>query len=51
MDGEISIKLREGAILHVEPIRCIPQAMQEPLKAELDKLCKEKILHKVDISE
>ena len=25
--------------------------MQEPLKAELDKLCKEGILHKVDISE
>ena len=25
--------------------------MQHPLKEELDKLCKEKILHKVDISE
>ena len=51
MDGEISIKLREGAIPHVEPIRYIPHAMQEPLKLELDKLCKEGILHKVDISE
>ena len=51
MDGEISIKLKEGAIPHVEPIRCVPHAMQEPLKLELDKLCKEGILHKVDISE
>ena len=51
MDGEISIKLKEGAIPHVELIRCVPHAMQGPLKAELDKLCKDKILHKVDISE
>ena len=28
-----------------------PHAMQEPLKMELDKLCKEGMLHKVDISE
>ena len=51
MDGEISIKLKEGAIPHVEPFRRVPQAMQKPLKAELDKLVKEKILHKVDISD
>ena len=51
MDGEISIKLREGAVPHIELIRCVPHAMQEPLKMELDKLCKEGILHKVDISE
>ena len=51
MDGEISIKLKEGVIPHVEPIRRVPHAMQEPLKMELDKLCKEGILHKVDISE
>ena len=51
MEGEISIKLKEGAIPHVEPIRHVPHAMQEPLKSELDKLCKEGILHKVDISE
>ena len=51
MDGEISIKLKEGAIPHVEPIRRVPHTMQEPLKMELDKLCKEGILHKVDISE
>ena len=51
MDGEILIKLGEGAIPHVEPIRRVPHAMQEPLKKELDKLVNEKILHKVDISE
>ena len=51
MDSEISIKLKEGAIPHVEAIRRVPHAMQEPLKMELDKLCKEGILHKVDISE
>ena len=50
MDGEISIKLCEGTIPHTEPIRHVPHAMQKPLKAELDKLCKEGILHKVDIS-
>ena len=49
MDGEISIKLKEGAVPHVELIRQVPHAMQDPLKAELGKLCKEKILHKVDI--
>ena len=51
MKGEISIKLKEGAIPHVEPVRSVPHVMQELLKAELDKLVKEKILHKVDISE
>ena len=51
MDGEISIKLKDGAIPHVEPIRHVPHAMQEPLKKELDKLVAEGILHKVDISE
>ena len=38
MDGEISIKLKEGVIPHVEAIRRVPHAMQEPLKMELDKL-------------
>ena len=32
MDSEISIKLKEGAIPHVEPIRHVPHAMQELLK-------------------
>ena len=51
MDGKISIKLKDGAILHVEPIRRVPHTIQEPLKLELDKLVSEGILHKVDISE
>ena len=51
MDGEISIKLKDGAVPHIEPIRHVPHAMQEPLKQELDKLVSEGILHKVDISE
>ena len=51
MDGEISIKLHDGAVPHVEPIRYVPHAMQQPLKDELDKLVKEGILHKVDINE
>ena len=51
MDGEISIKLKDGAIPHVEPIRRVPHAMQEPLKLELDMLASKGILHKVDISE
>ena len=38
MKGEISIKLWDGAIPHVEPIRHVPHAMQELLKKELDKL-------------
>ena len=50
MKGQISIKLKEGAIPHIEPIRRVPHAMQEPLKAELDKLVDEKILHKVGFS-
>ena len=44
-------QLKEGVIPHVEPVRRVPHVMQEPLKAELDKLFKEKILHKVKISE
>ena len=51
MEGEISIKLCDGAIPHTEPIRCVPHAMQQPLMDELDKLVKGEILHKVDISE
>ena len=55
MDGKISVKLKEGAIPHVEPVRRVPHAMQEPLKKELDKLVDktlmEEKLHKVDIGE
>ena len=38
MDSEISINLKDEAIPHVEPIRYVPHAMQEPLKIELEKL-------------
>ena len=51
MKGEINIKLKDGAVPHIEPVRRVPHAMQEPLKNKLDKLVKEEILHKVDISE
>ena len=51
MDGEISIKLKEGAIPHIELVCRVPYAMQEPLKKDIDKLLDEQILHKVDISE
>ena len=50
MDGEISIKLYNGVIPHTELIRQSTPCYAKPLKDELDKLCKEKILHKVDIS-
>ena len=49
MKGEISIKLKNGAIPHIEAVCRVPHAMQEPLKRELDKIVSEKILHKVDI--
>ena len=37
MDGEISIKLKDGAMPHVEPIRCVPHAMQEAIKIRAQK--------------
>ena len=43
MKGDISIKLKDGAIPHIEPVWRVPHAMQEPLKVEVDKLVKEKI--------
>ena len=36
MKGEKNIKLKEGAIPHIEPVRRVPHTMQEPLKAELN---------------
>ena len=35
MKGEINIRLKEGAIPHIEPVRRVPHAMQEPLKAKM----------------
>ena len=49
MDSKISIKLKDGAVPHVKPVRRVPHAMQKPLKSELDKMVKEEILHKVNI--
>ena len=51
MKGEINIKLKDSAVPHIDPVRRVPHVMQKPLKNELDKLVKEEILHKVDISE
>ena len=51
MDGEISIKLKDSAIPHIELVRRVPHAMQDPLKKELDKFVSKEILHKVDIAE
>ena len=48
MKSEISITLKKGAIPHVEPVRRVPHAIQEALKAELEKIVKEVILYKVD---
>ena len=42
MDGEISIKLQNGAIPHEEPIRHVPHAMQEPIKRNLINYAKRK---------
>ena len=42
MDGEISIKLCDGAIPHVEPIRHVPHAMHKLLKKELGSIMQRK---------
>ena len=39
MDGEISTKLKDGAIPHVEPIRRVPHAMQETIEAGIRQAC------------
>ena len=31
MDSDISIKLKDGTIPHIEPVCSVPQAMQDPL--------------------
>ena len=37
MDSEISIKLKDGTVPHIDPIRHVPHAMQEPLKMRTGK--------------
>ena len=44
MNTIIDIKLKEGAIPYVAPIRCVAHALQEPLRLELEKLVDEGIL-------
>ena len=51
MNTVIDIKLMEGAIPYVAPIRCVTHALQEPLRLELEKLVDEGILQKLKIDE
>ena len=44
MNTTIDIKLKEGAIPYVAPIRHVAHALQEPLRLELEKLVDEGIL-------
>ena len=48
MNTVIDIKLKEGAIPNVAPIRRVAHAPQEHLRLELEKLVDEGILHKLD---
>ena len=51
MNTEIDIKLKEGAVPYVAPIRRVAHALQEPLRLELEKLVDEGILHKLKLDE
>ena len=51
MNTTIDIKLKEGAIPYVVPIRRVAHALQEPLHLELEKLVDEGILRKLKIDE
>ena len=51
MNTVIYIKLKEGAVPFVAPIRRVAHALQEPLRLELEKLVDEGILHKLKIDE
>ena len=51
MNTTIDIKLEEGAIPYVAPIRHVAHALQEPLGLELKKLVDEGILRKLKIDE
>ena len=44
MNTVINIKLKEGAVSYVAPIRRVAHALQKPLKLELEKLVDEGIL-------
>ena len=51
MNTTIDIKLKEGAIPYVAPIRHVAHALQEPLRLELEKSVDEGILPKLKIDE
>ena len=51
MNTVIDIKVKEGAVLYVAPIRRVAHALQEPLRLELEKLVDEGILPKLQIDE
>ena len=51
MNTVIDIKLKEGVVPYVAPIRRVSHALQEPLRLELEKLVDEGILRKLKIDE
>ena len=51
MNTVIDIKLKEGAVQYVAPIRRVAHALQEPLRLELEKLVNEGMLRKLKIDE
>ena len=51
MNTVIDIKLKEGAVPYVAPIRRVAHALQEPLRLELEKLVDEGTLCKLKIDE
>ena len=51
MNTVIDIKLKEGAIPYVAPIRHVAHALHDPLRFELEKLVDEGILQKLKIDE
>ena len=51
MNTVIDIKLKEGAVHYVAPIRRVAHALQEPLRLELGKIVDEGILCKLRIDE
>ena len=51
MNTVIDIKLKEGAVPYVAPIRRVAHALQEPFRLELEKLVNEDILCKLKIDE
>ena len=51
MKGEVSITLKDDARPYQAPIRRVAQAMEKPLKDELDRLVHEGILVKMDPDE